>query len=143
MPVIPSNDLALRPGPPPAASPAPRPAVAPPAAGAADIDLASAVEQLPPNQQKALESLVCGASVQASASNAGVSRVTVSRWINHDPRFKALYEQWQAHLRRTSRARLTMLTDTAVDVVLDALNSRDAKVAMGLLKQMGVMVPRE
>jgi Homeodomain-like domain len=151
---IPSNDLPLRPGPgtPPGApaksaastDTAPKPPAAVPVVAEPVIDdPAVALELLPVPQQQAIDTLLTGGSVSDAAQRSGVNRSTIYRWLSSDPLFKSIYERWQDHLRQASRARLTMLSERAVDVLHDALDDRDRNVAFGLLKQMGVLSKKE
>jgi hypothetical protein len=94
-----------------------------------------------PQQQVAIEQLVAGKSLVASATSAGVSRLTLYRWLKSDPVFTAAYNAWQREMLETAKARLVALTDGAVTAVGEAMVKGDAKTAMTLLKSLGLLQP--
>jgi hypothetical protein len=91
-------------------------------------------------QRQAMEWLMNGGSVGEAAQYAGVTRQTVSRWMHEDPDFSALFAYWQEQVKATNRARLTALTESAMDTVADAIrNHKDVRAALALLKGAGVL----
>ncbi len=56
-----------------------------------------------PQQQVAIEQLVAGKSLVASATSAGVTRLTLYRWLKSDPVFTAAYNAWRARCWRRPR----------------------------------------
>ena len=99
--------------------------------------------ELEAEKAAALELLKLGNSMAQTARGAGVSRVTLYRWLKSDPQFGAAYNQWLNELEESGRARLMMLTDKATFAVERALEAGDAKMAMQLLKGMGLIKPSE
>ena len=97
------------------------------------------VEELGQPQQTALAALKGGKSFPQAAEVAGVSRATVYRWVQTDPRFRAAYNQWQRDQAESARARVLGLADKAVEVVDKALDRDNEKVAMGMLKHLGAL----
>src|SRR5215212_8253026 len=65
------------------------------AVGEDDEDDALVRRLLNDKQQQALEWLVGGGTITEAAELVGVSRRTVSRWVNHHHVFKCRYEDWQ------------------------------------------------
>ena len=102
----------------------------------------SEAEQLPPEQQTALELLVGGKAVAETARQVGVSRSTVFRWLKNDPVFRAAYNQWQEEIQSSCQSRLMTMTDKAADALEKSLEGGDGRLALQLLKGMG-MIRRE
>jgi len=90
-------------------------------------------------QQAALWALREGMNLQQAAERAQVARMTLYRWIQRDPHFRAAYNLWQQEVAETARARLLKLSDKAVDAVERQLISGDGKLAVAVLKQLGVL----
>ena len=90
-------------------------------------------------QQVALMRLVEGESVAGSAAAAGVTRVTVHRWLREVPAFTAAYNAWQEEAITRARGQMVALTGAAVGAVRGAVERGDVKAAMAVLKSMGVM----
>jgi transposase-like protein len=90
-------------------------------------------------QQAALDYLRLGKSVSETARAAGIGRSTIYHWLKNDPAFQAAFNQWQDEIEQSSRARLTMLTDKAVDALVRALDDGDARAAMQLVKGIGLL----
>jgi len=94
------------------------------------------------NQQATLELLITGKSIAETARTAGVSRMTIHRWLKHDPAFQAAYNQWHEQLQESCRSRLQSMTEKAADALEKALESGDARAALQLLKGMGMIKER-
>jgi transposase-like protein len=101
-----------------------------------------AADNLAAHQQATLELLVTGKSIAETARSAGVSRMTIHRWLKHDPVFRAAYNQWHEQLRESCRSRLQAMTDKAADALEKALEAGDARSALQLLKGMGMIKER-
>lgn len=97
------------------------------------------IEGLTGAQETALAALRAGGTFVRAAEEAGVSRVTVYRWVRDDPHFQAAYNAWQQEAAESARARLVKLADKAVDVVERALGRNDEKVALKVLRGVGVL----
>lgn len=92
-------------------------------------------------QRAALEAIVAGKSANGSATAAGVSRSTVYRWLRDDPEFRAQYNGWLRERQESAFARMMVLTDKAVDAIEAGLEKNDAKLALQVLKGLGVLGP--
>jgi hypothetical protein len=101
----------------------------------------AAAERLGTEQRSALEKLLGGKSVAESAELAGVSRATVYRWLKSDFQFRAAYNQWHDEMEESARSKLLMMSDLAAGAVRTALEKGDARTAMQLLKELGLMKP--
>jgi hypothetical protein len=97
------------------------------------------IEGLSGAQETALAALPAGGTFVKAAAEAGVSRVTVYRWVRDDPHFQAAYTAWQQEAAESARARLVKLADKAVDVVERALDRDDEKVALKVLRGVGAL----
>jgi hypothetical protein len=93
-------------------------------------------------QRLAMEWLMGGGSITEAGQYAGVSRQTVSQWLNHDEDFRALFEQWQQQVREINHARLMALSEAALETVAVAVREkRDPKLAVAVLKGLGMLGP--
>jgi len=77
--------------------------------------------------------------VPGGGGGGGSHRATLYRWVQSDPKFRAAYNAWQQELVESCRARLLTFVEQAVEVVGKAIIRDDRKVAMGVLRQLGVM----
>ena len=99
-------------------------------------------EELTSTQLAALEALIAGATVTAAAGTAGVNRVTVHRWLRDDFSFQAAFNQARRDLREAAMARLLKLGDLAVGTVQEAVEQGDVRVAVAVLKGLGLLSER-
>ena len=107
-----------------------------------DSDLAPEQELSAP-QTAALEALASGATVTAAAATAGVNRVTVHRWLREDFSFQAALNQTRLDLRdAAAMARLLKLADSAAGTVQEAVEQGDVRVAVTVLKGLGLLSER-
>jgi hypothetical protein len=95
-----------------------------------------------PAQALALEALVSGGSITKAATEAGVARETVSRWVHHDPVFLAQLQNVRAELAFLTRCALEALGMQAVGVLVDAVQNQCVKpwrlkAACAVLKLVG------
>jgi isopenicillin N synthase-like dioxygenase len=97
------------------------------------------VDELGETQQTALAALRAGRSFAQAAEEADVSRVTVYRWVQGNPQFRAAYNAWKQEMSESAQGRMLKLADKAVDVVAGALDKGNADVAVRLLIHMGAM----
>ena len=85
------------------------------------------VERANTAQQTALAALRAGSSFAKAAVEAGVNRATVYRWVQRDPAFRAAYNAWRAELVESANARLLKMTERAVEVIGEALETGDRR----------------
>ena len=90
-------------------------------------------------QETALAALREGSTFVGAAKTAGVGRATLYRWVQGNPHFRAAYNLWQREVAESARARLLKMTDKAVEVVQEALERGDEKVAVNILRATGVL----
>jgi hypothetical protein len=99
------------------------------------------IELLEPNQVTALSALVAGQSAFDAAEAAGVHRNTVNRWIRSDASFRAALNAWKQCLIESRDARMLRTSDTAMEVVSQAIAGGDVQLAMTFLKLMKFTLP--
>ena len=91
------------------------------------------------DQEKAVDLLVAGTDTQEAADALGVTRQTVSRWLNHDAEFRAALNARRLEVWGAAADRLRNLLPRAVAVVEGALAvDPDPKLALEVLKLAGV-----
>lgn len=93
-----------------------------------------ALHNLTPAQARAVEALLAGASHSRAADDAGVHRVTVTRWVNHHPASITALNVGKADHANEMKARAHGLTRMALDVVEGALNAGDVRAALQWLR---------
>jgi len=117
----------------------------PPAAmaSAATAITVSEAQEMPitAEQRTAIAMLTMGNSLVAAARAAGVSRMTLYRWLKDDMCFRASYNAWQQDTLVTARGRLLGLADAAVTAVANAVHGGDHKLALRLLERMDIARP--
>jgi hypothetical protein len=80
-----------------------------------------------------------GGSITDAARFAGVSRMTVYRWMKNDPVFVAAMNEWQNAAEQNARSRLVGMTNRAAMAVEMALSRDNPQIAMQLLRGLGVL----
>jgi hypothetical protein len=98
----------------------------------------AAAMALSPIQRLALEKMVTGYTLVASATAAGVTRSTLYRWLKNDSKFQAAYNAWQQDAVTSAKTRVMAMADDAVATVARAVKS-DARLAFGVLKTVGIL----
>lgn len=94
------------------------------------------------NQTKAIFLLASGETVTATAEAIGLSRQTVSQWVNNDPEFQAELNRMRKEMLNSATDRLRALTAQALEAVENGLKSNEltakekAALGMDLLKQI-------
>ena len=72
-------------------------------------------------QQQAIEVLATGTSVSETARKIGVTRATVSRWVNHDVDFFTALNRLRSDMHESHGDRLRTLATQAFDVLEETL----------------------
>jgi DNA invertase Pin-like site-specific DNA recombinase len=93
---------------------------------------------LSPPQREAIFKLTAGYTRVDAARAAGVSRMTLYRWLREDPAFQAAYNAWQSDVLCTAQGQLLAGTRDAVAAVLSAIRLGDTRLAWKLLESQGV-----
>jgi len=95
-------------------------------------------------QEQAILLLASGETVTATADAVGVSRQTVSEWVNRDPDFIAALNRIRQETLDAGADRLRNMVGAALDAVEAGMNSEElsakdrASLGMALLKQVGL-----
>ena len=100
---------------------------------------ATQIEDLTPAQHLALEALLAGRTVTDAAAAAQVDRTTLHRWLKDDMAFQAAFNRGKRELRDAAHVRLMQVAAKAVDCVEQAVESRDAKTALAVLRGLGLL----
>ncbi len=87
-------------------------------------------------QRRALELLMAGATHRQVALEVGVARETVTRWVNRNPFFRAELNHRRKDAYDSSREKVRLLTEKALDVLGWALADGNVKVALALLQRL-------
>ena len=101
----------------------------------------NAREFLTVSQHAALIALTEGKTIRESAEAACVHRNTVSQWVRRDPVFRAAYNGWRREMRDSARAKVLGLAEAAAKAVADAVAKGDARIALSILRDMGLTRP--
>ena len=91
---------------------------------------------LTPAQRKAVDALAGGASHAAAATAAGVNRVTVTNWTNHNPAVRAELERLHSEARAGAVEAHRRLYTKALrwcEHELDTRGSEAARVALAVI----------
>ena len=89
-------------------------------------------------QLNAIDVLVQGRTDQETAETVGVARETVTRWRNDNPHFTAELNRQRRLIWGDSHDRLRALAGKAVDVLETSLDEGDSRVAVEVLKAIGL-----
>ncbi len=98
----------------------------------------SAGTRLSVEQLNAIDVLVQGRTDQETAETVGVARETVTRWRNDNPHFTAELNRQRRLIWGDSHDRLRALAGKAVDVLETSLDEGDSRVAVEVLKAIGL-----
>ncbi len=93
---------------------------------------------LKPEGVRFVESLLAGTSVADAAREVGISTRTGYRWVA-DPSVREALDEGVAELRQASLARLTALSNAAIDVVEKRIRDGDGKTALSVLRGLGIL----
>ena len=93
-------------------------------------------------QLSALEALLTGSTVTDAAVAAGVARTTVHRWLKDDWVFQAELNRERREIRDAIRSQLLRAAESAVRSVSRAIDEGDLRVAMDVLKGVGLLGSR-
>ena len=89
-------------------------------------------------QLNAIDVLVQGRTDQETAEVVGVARETVTRWRNDTPHFTAELNRQRRLIWGDSHDRLRALASKAVDTLETSLGEGDSRVAVEVLKAIGL-----
>lgn len=93
--------------------------------------------KLDPAQVVAIDALVNGKTITGAAEAAGVDRTTLHRWLKHDFEFQASPNRAKGDLKLALQAKTLKIAQKAMDVVEQALDKGDVRIAALVLKVIG------
>lgn len=103
--------------------------------GPSSTELEKMIYGLPSRQAKALDALLSGQNITGAAAIAGVSRQTLSGWLNHDFTFIAAYNRRRQLLADEISNRLRALAVKAFDALEQELEGeRKLEAAKAILR---------
>lgn len=94
-------------------------------------------------QEAAITALLTGSNISEAAGWAEVDRTTIHRWLREDFAFQAELNRRKHELRSGLQDRLMRLAGKATACVEAAVDAGDARMAMTLLKDLGILSPPE
>lgn len=94
---------------------------------------------LMPRQERVVAALLAGSTVTHAAELARVDRSTVHRWLRSDWNFQATLNRARREFRDGLRASLESVGEIAVQKVREAIEADDVKVALAVLKGLGLL----
>ena len=89
-------------------------------------------------QRNAIDLLMQGKTDQEVADSVGVHRVTVTKWRNQDPYFQAELNKQRKDLWSSEVERLRAMLGVAVDAIRHELEKDNPRVALQLIKLLGL-----
>lgn len=93
---------------------------------------------LSPPQLAAVDLLAVGKNLTEAAEAVGVTRQTVSEWLNQHDGFRAAVNQRRHELWAAVTDRLRSLVPKALDTLEEGLTAGNVQAALGLLKAAGL-----
>jgi hypothetical protein len=81
-------------------------------------------------RDRALSSLLSGATVTQAALEAKVNRQTVSNWVNHDADFKKRYRESVERIRGFIELRIKTGAARAAETLLELLDSNEDRIKL-------------
>src|SRR5262249_17311347 len=90
--------------------------------------------ELTPQQAAAVDHLALGRTITEVAEAVGVTRETVSGWLNQQPEFQAALNRKPRELWEGWRDRLRAMLPSALDVIQSELEKGNLKAALEIVK---------
>ncbi len=88
-----------------------------------------------------LTTLARGGSVMLAAKRAGVGRSTIYKWLKVGHPFQQRLAQWKQDIVATARTRMLILAEGATEVIQEAINHGDVRVALKVVVGLGILAP--
>ena len=95
--------------------------------------------QVTDRQSSVIDTLLSGKTITETAEEFGLSRQTVSNWINNNHVFKEEKERRQRNIRQQSSELLHSALGKSIKVIISQLDKGDVVTARWLLSQVGVL----
>ena len=94
---------------------------------------------LTPTQQIVLTAILEGSTYVSAAEKAKINRCTIYRWLESDIEFQLALNRGKNERLRAVENRILDLAQKAVDVIEEALDDGDRKVAISVAKGLGLL----
>ncbi|BER92753.1 helix-turn-helix domain-containing protein [Atrimonas thermophila] len=98
-------------------------------------------KQLTVKQLNAIDLLLLGKTTQEVAEAVGVTRSTISMWLNRNPYFQQELERKRQEVWGSALDRMRSLTFKALDVIENSLNRGEVKTALKFLELVKNLEP--
>lgn len=85
--------------------------------------MAEIESKLTATQQRALEALLSGKAIPCVAKELGIGERTLYRWCSENAEFKSAWEEMLAELWNATKAKLKSMGGTALQVLIDIMQS--------------------
>ena len=95
--------------------------------------------QVTDRQSSVIDTLLSGKTITETAEEFGLSRQTVSNWINNNHVFKEEKERRQRNIRQESSELLHSALGKSIKVIINQLDKGDVVTARWLLSQVGII----
>ena len=95
--------------------------------------------QVTDRQSSVIDTLLSGKTITETAEEFGLSRQTVSNWVNNNHVFKEEKERRQRNIRQESSELLHSALGKSIKVIINQLDKGDVVTARWLLSQVGVL----
>ena len=90
-------------------------------------------------QSSVIDTLLSGKTITETAEEFGLSRQTVSNWVNNNHVFKEEKERRQRNIRQESSELLHSALGKSIKVIINQLDKGDVVTARWLLSQVGII----
>ena len=95
--------------------------------------------QVTDRQSSVIDTLLSGKTITETAKEFGLSRQTISNWVNNNHVFKEEKERRQRNIRQESSELLHSALGKSIKVIINQLDKGDVVTARWLLSQVGVI----
>ena len=101
--------------------------------------MAQKTKTLSQKQYRALSSLMTSPNISAAATNSGVSRSSIVRWLNSDSLFSAEYRKLRRQSFSQTTALLTSVSGLAVKCLVDIIQDPSSPVTGKVNASLGLL----
>lgn len=95
--------------------------------------------QVTDRQSSVIDTLLSGKTITETAEEFGLSRQTISNWVNNNHVFKEEKKRRQRNIRQESAELLHSALGKSIKVIINQLDKGDVVTARWLLSQVGII----